>query len=261
MERTETDPLKRFSSRVDAYIKYRPDYPDEVLAFFKSELGLSSSSVIADVGSGTGILSGLFLRDGNLVFGVEPNREMREAAERLLAGYANFKSIEGSAEATTLENESVDFVVAAQAFHWFNPPEARAEFTRILKPQGFVALIWNNRREDSTPFLRAYEKLLDTYSIDYQEVKHQNVGEEIFREFFEADGYKLKRFDNHQDFDYEGLKGRVHSASYTPMRGHANYEPMIEGLERIFSEFQENGTVRFEYDTEVYYGHLAPHRR
>jgi SAM-dependent methyltransferase len=253
---TEPDSAKRFSSRVEYYIKYRPRYPHELIDFLKENLGLSSSSVIADVGSGPGVLSEMFLKNGNPVFGVEPNREMREAAENLLKEYPGFQSIQGSAESTTLAQKSVDFVTAGQAFHWFDSQKSRAEFSRILKPGGWTVLVWNNRRIDSTPFLEAYENFLCACGIDYQEVNHRNVDEKALSQFFGNGDYRLKVFDNAQAFDYESLKGRVLSSSYMPMEGHAGYEPMLAELRKIFGEHQRGGKVEFEYDTEMYYGRI-----
>src|SRR4026208_981769 len=143
----DNDPTKRFSKRVENYIQYRPKYPPAVFDFLRNELNLAPSSIIADVGSGTGISSEMFLRNGNTVFGIEPNSEMREAGERNLSQFASFKSIYGTAEATTLEDHSVDFVIAGQAFHWFDRARSRAEFFRILKKNGWVVLIWNDRKE------------------------------------------------------------------------------------------------------------------
>ena len=140
------DPKKRFSSRVENYIKYRPNYPSKIIDFFIDNKLLSKKSVVADIGSGTGILSELFLKNGNKVYGVEPNNEMRKAAEIFLQKYPNFISIDGSAEETRLQEESVDLITAGQAFHWFNTKEAKKEFKRILKSDGSVTLIWNNRR-------------------------------------------------------------------------------------------------------------------
>ena len=205
------DPVKRFSNRVETYSKYRPGYPPPVVDFLKTECGLSRDSIIADVGSGTGILSELFLKHGNRVFGVEPNREMREAGERILADYSKFKSVEGSAESTSLPDRSVDFITAAQAFHWFDRERTCTEFARILKPGGWVILLWNERRTDSTPFLRDYEDLLLAYGTDYQEVRHENVYENIAA-FFAPQPFKLQFFENKQVFDYEGLKGRLVSS-------------------------------------------------
>ena len=251
-----TDSTRRFSSRVENYIKYRPDYPPAVIDLLEAECGLTSSSVVADVGSGTGILAELFLRHDNRVYGVEPNREMREAGERLLRNYPNFVSIAGTAEATTLDEQSVDFVTAGQAFHWFDRARARREFARILRPNGWVVLIWNDRQSSTTPFLAAYERLLRTYGTDYAVVNHTNVDAEVLRAFFGPGGYVLKTFENRQIFDFEGLKGRLLSSSYAPEAGHPQHASMLEELRSIFDAYQVNGTVAFEYDTKVYYGHL-----
>lgn len=146
-----TDPTQRFSSRVENYSRYRPSYPRQVLELLFEECGLTAASIIADIGSGTGIMTRLFLENGNQVFAVEPNREMRQEAEWNLASYSHFVSVDATAEATTLRAGSVDFVVAAQAFHWFDREKVRPEFVRILKPEGWVVLVWNDRRPDSTP--------------------------------------------------------------------------------------------------------------
>ena len=253
---TEQDSVKRFSSRVEYYIKYRPKYPPELIDFLRNNLGLSSSSVIADVGSGPGVLSEMFLKNGNKVFCVEPNKEMREAGEKLLQEYPGFTSINGSAEATTLAPQSIDYVTAGQAFHWFDVPKTRTEFARILKPEGFAVLVWNSRKIDSTPFLKAYENFLHQHGIDYQEVNQRNVDGQVLSRFFGAGGYRAEVFANAQVFDYESLKGRVLSSSYMPMEGHPKYEPMIAELEKIYHEHQSGGTVTFEYDTEMYYGRI-----
>ena len=245
--------LNRFSSRVENYIKYRPAYPPETVEILKEECALARESVIADVGSGTGILSALFLRNGNKVFGIEPNAPMRLAGEELLKSFENFVSVDGAAEATTLDPQSVDFVTAAQAFHWFKRDEAKKEFQRILKPDGWVVLIWNERLVDSTAFLRDYESLLLNYGTDYQEIRHENVEPEI-ADFFAPAGFKLKSLPNYQHFDLEALKGRVYSSSYAPEPGHPNFAPIMSGLEESFNAHQQNGIVTFEYETKIYYG-------
>ena len=250
-----SDPTKRFTTRVETYAKYRPGYPDELIDLLHDECELNANSVIADVGSGTGILSELLLKNGNEVIGVEPNAAMRSAAETLLQRYSRFRSVAGSAEATTLPAKSVDLITAGQAFHWFDRPKARTEFLRILKPQGFVVLIWNDRRLDSTPFLTAYEDLLQKYGTDYQQVSHLNVTGEI-AEFFTPGSFALRSFENSQRFDFESLKGRVFSASYTPEPEHPHFEPMLARLREMFEGNQRDGEVTVEYDTKVYYGHL-----
>src|SRR6266704_3952779 len=178
------DPTQRFSNRVENYLRYRPRYPAEILDALKAECGLQVTSLIADVGSGTGFLAEMFLSNGNQVFGIEPNREMREAGEQLLGSYSKFTSVAATAEATTLPEASVDFVTAGQAFHWFDRGRCREEFGRILRPGGWVVLVWNDRRTATTPFLTAYEHLLLTYSADYQQVNHKRVDATVLREFF-----------------------------------------------------------------------------
>ena len=179
-----TDPTERFSSRVENYIKYRPNYPQAVIDCLRDRCGLSSKSAVADVGSGTGIFSQLLTSTAAQVYGVEPNRDMRDAAVRLLRGQSNFISVDGTSEATTLPDHSVDIVTAAQAFHWFDRVAARREFVRILKPGGWVMLIWNDRRTDSTPFLRDYERLLQTYADDYTQVNHREISDDIIAAFY-----------------------------------------------------------------------------
>jgi SAM-dependent methyltransferase len=251
-----SDPTRRFSTRVDHYAKYRPGYPREIIELLSAECGLTPSVVVADVGSGTGILSELLLRHGNSVYGVEPNREMREAAERLLKNYQAFASIDGRAEATTLATHSVDIITAGQAFHWFDQDKAREEFTRILKPDGWTALIWNERRLDSSAFLQDIEELLLKFGTLYEQVRYENVYEDIAA-FFGTNSFKLSSFDNFQQLDLAGLKGRICSASYTPESGHPNFQPMLENLLSLFRTHEKSGTVTIEYDTRVYYGRIS----
>jgi SAM-dependent methyltransferase len=253
---SERDPTRRFSSRVDNYIRFRPGYPDEILTLLKSECGMTNRSVIADIGSGTGKLTELFLQNGNAVFGVEPNREMREAGERLLKSFAKFTSIDAAAESTSLPNSSVEFIVAGQAFHWFDRARSREEFVRILKPGGWVVLIWNDRKTEATQFLVEYEKLLQTYATDYSKVDHKQIDDAVVREFFGYAPVKTK-IPSAQHFDFEGLKGRLLSSSYAPDQGRPGHTEMLRELEKMFNARQENGQVEFAYDTVVYYGKLT----
>ncbi|MGB7230441.1 MAG: class I SAM-dependent methyltransferase, partial [Candidatus Acidiferrum sp.] len=167
---TFADAKQRFSNRVADYLHYRPGYPSAIRDLLRSECGLRPGHLVADIGSGTGFLSELFLKNGNRVLGIEPNEEMRRAGEEYLASYDGFASINGSAESTTLGDASVDFVAAGQAFHWFDQDVARREFIRILKPAGWAVVIWNERLTDTTPFLRDYESLLRNFGADYARV-------------------------------------------------------------------------------------------
>lgn len=248
-------PEQRFSNRVENYVRFRPGYPDVAIEWLRSQTGLGPGSIIADIGSGTGISAVPFLRLGYTVFCVEPNAEMRGAAERLLGGFAGFHSVEGFAEATTLGIHSVDCVLAAQAFHWFDVPPTRTEFSRILKHSGWLALMWNVRRLDSTPFLRAYENLLLTYATDYTQVRHENVRDPELRRFFIDGSYVTHSVPNEQRFDLDGLKGRLLSSSYAPAEGQPGHEPMLDELATLFDRYATDGHVSFEYDTRIHLGH------
>lgn len=251
-----TEATTRFSSRVEDYIKYRPTYPPELLGIMAQRCGLTADSIIADVGSGTGILSELFLKNGNKVCGVEPNPEMRAAGEKLLAAYPRFTSVAATAEEMTLADQSVDFITAGQAFHWFDRARAHREFARILKPAGWMVLVWNDRRLDSTPFLREYEALLQRFGTDYAAVRHQDLDLAQVRTFVGSDAAEMVVLDNTQFLDFEGLRGRLLSSSYTPEPGHPSYEPMLDELQEVFRRGQTNGRVAFEYETKIYYSQL-----
>jgi ubiquinone/menaquinone biosynthesis C-methylase UbiE len=249
------DATQRFSSRVENYVRYRPGYPREVVELLKKECGLTPDSLIADIAFGTGIFTRMLLDHGNCVFGVEPNAEMRRAGEQFLASYPRFTSVTGTAEATTLPDHSVDIVTAAQAAHWFDREKARRECVRILKPSGWLVLLWNDRRTDSTEFLRQYEHLLRTYGTDYEDVRQQGMTlaiEGLFGQAFQTHAFEYK-----QTFDYAGIEGRLLSSSYIPQQDHPKYDPMLRELRRIFDGQQADGEVSFDYDTRVYYGHLA----
>jgi len=246
----------RFSDRVENYVRYRPGYPPEALTALQEECGLTPQHVIADIASGTGIWTRPLLENGHRVFGVEPNAEMRQAGERVLEQFPNFTSITGTAEATTLRDASVDFVTAAQAAHWFDRGKARQEFMRILRPGGWLVLLWNEREVDTTPFLRAYEQLLLTYGTDYKEVRHERTTDAV-NEFFDPAPFQQRTFMLRQDFDYAGIEGRLLSSSYAPGPEHPDHEPMMRELRRIYDAHSEGGRVACDYKTRVYFGRLV----
>ncbi len=248
-------PTARFSDRVENYVRYRPGYPAGVIDVLRKECSLLQHHIVADIASGTGLFTQLLLENGNQVFAVEPNAEMREAGQRMLGSYSNLSSIAGTAEDTGLPESCVDFVTAAQAAHWFDRSRARAEFVRILKPGGWCVLIWNERRTHATPFLRDYEQLLLACGTDYKEVRHERTTSTI-HEFFAPAAFRERSFDYRQQFDYEALAGRLLSSSYAPLENHANHEPMMRELDRIFRSHARNGVVEFEYNTRVFYGKL-----
>lgn len=245
---------QRFSSRVDTYVRFRPSYPKQIIETLEQDCGFTRDSIVADIASGTGIFTKLLLDHGNRVFGVEPNAEMRRAGEEFLAAYPKFSSVTGTAEATTLPSGSVDFVTAAQAGHWFDRQKSRQEFARILKPGGWTVLVWNERKIDSTPFLRDYEGLLLRYGTDYNEVRHEHT---VVGEFFDPLPFQEQTFDMKQVFDYAGVEGRLMSSSYAPGPGHPNHAPMLDELREIFDRHQKDGKVSIDYTTRMFYGRLA----
>src|SRR5258708_2279885 len=246
------DSTRRFSDRVGDYVKYRPDYPKAIL----STLKVSRDWVVADIGSGTGISTELFLRGGNRVYAVEPNESMRAKAEELLAHYPGFVSVKGTAELTGLPAASIDLIISGQAFHWFDPVKSRQEFVRISRPGATVALIWNERLME-TPFESEYEELILHYAGDYKTINHKNITDKQIGEFFHPQAFVLHQFENGQDFDFGGLKGRLLSSSYIPKEGEKSAE-MIGALEKLFGKHAANGKVRVRYDTKMYSGVLRP---
>ena len=250
-----TNSTERFSSRVENYIRYRPHYPQGVIELLRTNCALTGNSIVADIGSGTGILSELFLANGNQVFGVEPNAAMRHAAESLLATETRFQSVDGTAEHTGLLDACADFVAAGQAFHWFQRDDAKREFKRVLKPAGWVVLVWNERTSAASAFGDAYEQLLIEYATDYEVVNQRSMSANLLAEFFTGD-HVSRTLANSQHFDFDGLNGRLMSSSYAPELGHPKHDAMVAALRKIFDTHQTNGKVMFAYDTNVYAGRL-----
>lgn len=253
---TGQDPTARFTDRVDDYAAHRPRYPRAVIELLRREIGLQPEWVVADIGSGTGLSSELFLDNGNIVYGIEPNRAMRDAAEARLADEPRFHSAGGRAENTGLADRGVDLAVAAQAFHWFDPATARRELLRILRPPGWTVLMWNSRRISETPFLRDYEQLLITHGTDYHDVRHDRARMAARLAPFFGGPFERRVLYNEQLLDFDGLRGRLLSSSYVPAADDPARKPMLRALEALFDEHQQGGSVRLAYDTEVYFGRL-----
>jgi SAM-dependent methyltransferase len=247
---------ERFSNRVADYVRYRPTYPTALLDWLRDAQGVTPDWRIADIGAGTGISSKMFLDAGHAVTAVEPNAAMREAAAAWLGSNPRFRAVDGRADATTLDDASIDLVSVAQAFHWFDPASTRREFHRILREGGLAAIYWNSRRLTSTPFLVGYEALLQTYGTDYTSVAERYADESRMREWFGAGWRGTAHFDHCQLLDFDELRGRLMSSSYAPKEDHPNHAPMIEALHRLFDDCQEHGKISFDYDTRVYVGEV-----
>ncbi len=248
------DPTGRFSDRAGHYARYRPGYPPAVLDCLRQECGLTPRSVVADIGSGTGILTRLFLDNGNRVFAVEPNEAMRREAEEALREYAGFTSIAGRAEATTLSDRSVDLIAAGQAFHWFDAAASQVEFNRILRPGSYVALVWNARAYTGDEFMAAYEWVLGEFGMGYTVVNHRAHSGDLETLF--PDGCEYRSFSHSRLLGFAALWGGFLSASYAPLPGEPHFEPMHDALRQLFVDHQKGGFIRFVYDTTLYFSRL-----
>jgi SAM-dependent methyltransferase len=247
-----TDSVHRFDQRVEDYIRWRPDYPDDAIDHVCSVLNLASGSTLADIGSGTGKLSRPFLERGVDIIGVEPNLPMKQAGDLLLEDWKGFSSVQGTAEKTGLPDGSVDGIIAGQAFHWFEPEGCKKEWTRILKVDTGVALIWNSRPLTGTPFMEAYESFLQEWGTDYDAVSEQYEKSADLRLVL-GESYQTRSFDNGQELSLEGLKGRICSCSYVPDKGSADREKMVAAIPELFRKHEENGQVNLLYDANVYW--------
>jgi SAM-dependent methyltransferase len=251
-------PTERFSDRVDAYAKHRPSYPEELLSFLKQQV--PSPAAVADVGSGTGILTELLLESGYEVYAVEPNTPMRAAAEQRLRDHAGFHTVNGTAESTGLSDYSIDLITAAQAFHWFDRAPAKKEFRRILKAKDKVALIWNERLDDASEVNLRYESALKEMVPGYPTVAHHRmVRQEDIHEFFAPNQLELVTFRNDQKMDRAGLIGRLLSTSYVPNKGQPGNIEIVSAVERIFDDCQIDNLVTMVYETRTYFGAFAEH--
>jgi SAM-dependent methyltransferase len=252
---TVPSPTERFSDRVANYVCYRPSYPPQLIDLLRRETGLTPQWTIADLGSGTGISTELLLKNGNTIYAIEPNDAMRAAAvEQLAAKYPNFRSVAGSAEATNLPAASVDLAAAFQAFHWFDLDRVPAELARVLRPPGWLALVFNRRKTDGSAFLTGYEAIIRHYSADYHAVRHERVGDAELRRVFAS--YATYSLPNQQLFDFDGLRGRVLSSSYAPNPGQPGHDEMMAGLRDLFDRTAQSGRVAFDYETQIYIGQV-----
>jgi SAM-dependent methyltransferase len=247
---------ERFTTRAEDYARHRPSYPPGAIDVLAARCGLAAGARVADLGSGTGILTGLLLARGAEVFAVEPNDAMRAAAEAQLTGRPGFHSVPGSAEATTLPPASIDLAVAGQAFHWFQGVPARAELLRILRPGCWAALLWNERPPQPTPFLAEYDALLTQHAPEYTRIVASRADTAAMSEYLGA-AMELSTFSNQQILDFEGLQGRLMSSSYAPHKGAPDYEPMMARLRALFDRHAAGGRIVMPYETLVYFGRPA----
>lgn len=220
------------------------------------ECGLGQSSLLADIAAGTGLLTEIFLASDLQVIAVEPNQQMREACATLTSQYPHLRCMNGTAEATGLDDHSADLITVGQAMHWFDLKRTRAEFARVLKDAGWCAIIYNNRRMTGDPFHEGYERILVEFGNDYETVKHSHMTENRLAAFFAPNAMQTASFENSQQLTLHALMGRVLSSSYMPQPGQPRYEEMSRATAALFAQNEVNGSVRMEYDCVVCYGQL-----
>jgi hypothetical protein len=247
------DPTQRFSDRVENYTKFRPNYPDALIQFVQERL--PAPATIADIGSGTGILSDQLLGAGYTVFGVEPNEAMRLEAERRIGDRPGFHSVVGAAEATRLEPASVEAITCAQSFHWFDRAKTRPEFGRILRVPRLVLLVWNER--SSLDWMEEYERILEGLVADYRRTARRNVSDADVADFFAPAPVELFHFPHAQRLDREGFLGRVLSSSYVPNVGQPGHDIVMAKMGMFFEQHAQSGWLDFPYQTRVYLARLS----
>jgi SAM-dependent methyltransferase len=244
----------RFTGRAAVYSKYRPSYPIDIVNILRNTIGFDKDKIVADIGSGTGLLSRLFLENGNKVFGVEPNDEMRSFAEESLSKFPNFVSVRGSAEQTSLEDGSVDLVAVGQALHWFDRERATREFVRIVRKDGHACIVYNDRTSEDA-FMQAYESIISKHARDRASVPE--IDDSYLSRLFRNGNYRKFNLRNEQLLDFEGLLGRITSASYMPDASDGErFEALRLGVSRLYRTYEKKGQVRLLYDTVIFLGQL-----
>ncbi len=255
MNMVPEDSKQRFSNRVTDYVSARPSYPKSLLDLLSAKIGFDSSWTVLDVGAGTGISSKLFLDNGNAVVAAEPNDAMRTAAEQWLANYPKYRSINSPAESIPLEDHSLNLIIAAQAFHWFDPVQFAKECRRLLNDRGSVAIIWNTFEHDSTPAAVEYHGILRSYSLDFEKIVNKwRQSDLLAQTWFTQESYSYSELRNDQTYDFDQMIARVASSSYMPSRDHPRFESMVDAYRKFHAEFASDGRVTLPCVCKVYLG-------
>lgn len=248
-------PTERFTGRVEAYRRFRSGYPREIIPMLQEKCALTRESVVADVGAGTGMLSEPFLENGNRVFAIEPNPDMRAACRELLERYPGLTCVDGTAEDTRLGDHSVDFVAVGRALHWFDQSKCRPEFARILREGGWVLLASQGPHNRSEPAIREFQTILKEHGLDYERLRHQYDIENAARRFFEGE-FQEAEFPATEEMTYGELEGFALSLSVTPKPGHPGFPAMQKSLKEYYTRHESGGKVRMPMTCKIHWGHL-----
>jgi SAM-dependent methyltransferase len=250
------NPTGRFSGRVEAYRRYRPRYPREIIPLLREKCALTPESIVADIGAGTGMLAEIFLENGNRVVAVEPNAEMRGACEELTSRYSQLTCMDGTAENTHLADRSVDMIAVGRAFHWFDHEKCRPEFKRILRAGGWVVLAGLGPRRGKEPVHQEYQAILREHGIDYARLYDRYNVAGAVRKFFAGGRLEEAEFAGAEELSYDGLEGHTLSLSVTPQPDHPGFPAMREALKSYFDKYQQGGAMRLPTNCHIYMGQL-----
>ena len=234
---------ERFSGRVEAYLAYRPRFPRGIIAFLREHGALPEDAVVADVGAGTGMLAEIFLEAGHRVIAVEPNAEMLQACRELASQRPALEVVEGTAEATTLPDASVDLIAVGRAMHWFDWPRAHREFERILRPGGWVLVATNGHRDSGAAVSNRLSEILRKWRTDSVEADTRRDFKERLQEFLDTSSWQRTTLHHSMTVDFATLLGYAESLSAIPRPGERGYEGMVAELRAVFAEYQRDGDV------------------
>jgi SAM-dependent methyltransferase len=247
---------ERFSGRVQAYLAYRPRFPREIVPFLRQHGALPEGAVVADVGAGPGMLAEVFLEAGHRVLAVEPNAEMLEACRALATEHPTLQVVEGSAEATTLPDASVDLIAVGRAMHWFDWPRAHREFERILRPGGWVLLASNGHRDSGAPVSNRLSVILRTWRTDSAGVDTTRGFEERLRGFLDTSSWQRRTLHHAMTVDFPTLLGYAESLSAIPRPGERGYNGMVADLRSVFEVYHRDGLLMTPLICNLHLGHL-----
>jgi SAM-dependent methyltransferase len=250
------NPTTRFSGRVEAYRRYRSRYSREIIPLLEERCDLKRESVIADIGAGTGMLAELFLENGNSVFAVEPNAEMRAACQELAPIYPRLTCIDGAAGESGLPDHSVDFVTAGRALHWFDQINARREFLRILRTDGWVVLASLGPRRRPEAVNREYQTILREHGLDYARLRDRYDADSSASRLFASCEFQKIEFTERKEMTYEELEGHALSLSVTPQPSDPRFPAMQEALRGYFARHESGGKMQMPMNCTIHFGHL-----
>lgn len=249
---------KLFDNKAVLYAANRPSYSPHVLKYLQKDLGLAPTALGADIGCGTGQLTKILAGYFNLLYAVEPNESMMAECQKCLCGCKNVHYIHRCAESTGIIDHTLDYITVAQAFHLFHNTETLQELKRILKPNGYLIIIYNMKNHSSNLFLKNEEVLLKYCPLYKRNFHSMEFKTESFADCFTEDSYQYRQFsnDNTEYLDCDTFINRTLSASYAIPIENPSFPVFVKELEKVFTKFSVNQKIKMELSTVIYSGHL-----